>query len=65
MIEVVNFTDLEENEKINVLNWRNHKGVRKWMLNKKTISLQEHLEYLKNLTSRKDKKAFHYMEKIL
>jgi UDP-4-amino-4,6-dideoxy-N-acetyl-beta-L-altrosamine N-acetyltransferase len=58
MVEIVNFIDLDENEKVNVLNWRNHKDIRKWMLNKKVISFQEHLEYLQNLANRKDKKVF-------
>ena len=36
-----------------VLKWRNHKKVRKWMDNNKTITLQQHEKFLKNLKTKK------------
>ena len=43
------FQDLSIEEKKEVLNWRNHPEIRKWMLNKKEISLQKHLEFIDSL----------------
>jgi len=43
------FQDLSLEEKKEVLRWRNHPEIRKWMYNKEVISLQNHLEFIENL----------------
>ena len=43
------FQDLSLEEKKEVLNWRNHPEIRKWMLNKEEISLENHLKFIQNL----------------
>jgi len=47
------FQDLSLKEKKEVLNWRNHPEIRKWMLNKKEISLENHLKFIDSLDERK------------
>jgi len=43
------FQDLSLKEKKEVLNWRNHPEIRKWMLNQEEISLKNHLKFIDNL----------------
>ena len=43
------FQDLNLQEQKEVLEWRNHEDIRKWMYNKNKISLDEHLNFIKNL----------------
>jgi UDP-4-amino-4,6-dideoxy-N-acetyl-beta-L-altrosamine N-acetyltransferase len=43
------FQDLSLEEKKEVLKWRNHTEIRKWMLNKEKIPLKEHLKFIENL----------------
>ena len=43
------FQDLSIEEKKEVLNWRNHPEIRKWMLNQEEISLKNHLKFINNL----------------
>ena len=43
------FQNLSLKEKKEVLNWRNHQEIRKWMLNKEEISLQKHLKFIDTL----------------
>jgi len=43
------FQNLSLKEKKEVLNWRNHQEIRKWMLNKEEISLQKHLKFIDSL----------------
>jgi UDP-4-amino-4,6-dideoxy-N-acetyl-beta-L-altrosamine N-acetyltransferase len=47
------FQDLSLEEKQEVLNWRNHPDIRKWMYNKEEISLQNHLEFINKLPENK------------
>ena len=48
-----NFIDLSLHEKKLVLSWRNNIKVRKWMDNKKIISIKNHLEFVDNLKQNK------------
>jgi len=57
-IELINFTELLLEEKKMILEWRNHKAIRKWMYNQEVISLVEHLNYIKSLSSKKDRLYF-------
>ena len=43
------FQDLSLDEKKEVLNWRNHPEIRKWMLDKNEISLKNHLNFIDNM----------------
>jgi UDP-4-amino-4,6-dideoxy-N-acetyl-beta-L-altrosamine N-acetyltransferase len=55
-IEFFDFVDLQKDDLLKILAWRNHKDVRKWMKNTNVISKAEHFEFVNNLsgdTSRK------------
>jgi UDP-4-amino-4,6-dideoxy-N-acetyl-beta-L-altrosamine N-acetyltransferase len=41
-----------------VLSWRNHPEVKKWMYNVEDISIENHLLFIDNLKTSKDKKYF-------
>ncbi len=43
------FQDLSLEEKKEVLEWRNHPEIRKWMYNKEEITLENHLKFIENL----------------
>ena len=43
------FQDLSLEEKKEVLNWRNHPEIRKWMFDKNEISLENHLNFIDNI----------------
>ena len=55
---LINFTDLTITEKEKVLEWRNNKDIRKWMLNSKIIPLEEHLNYIDSLKLLTDRVYF-------
>ena len=55
---LINFTDLSLSEKEKVLEWRNHKDIRKWMLNREIIYLDEHLNYINSLRVLRDRVYF-------
>ncbi len=57
-IQLINFIELSEEEKEMVLKWRNDSEIRKWMYNQEEIKLFEHLDFIENLKSRKDKLYF-------
>jgi UDP-4-amino-4,6-dideoxy-N-acetyl-beta-L-altrosamine N-acetyltransferase len=57
-IELVNFLDLSYDEKIMVLEWRNHPNIRKWMFTQDLIALDNHLNYIDSLSSKKDREYF-------
>lgn len=57
-IELFNFIDLSFEEKKMVLEWRNHPNIRKWMFNQEVISLDNHLDYIESLETRKDRAYF-------
>ena len=57
-IQLLNFIDLELEEKEMILKWRNHPDIRKWMYNQDEIKLEEHLNFIESIKSRKDKLYF-------
>jgi len=57
-IELINFTDLSLDEKKMVLDWRNDPNIRKWMFTQEIISLDNHLDYIESLDTRKDRVYF-------
>ena len=57
-IKLLNFIDLKLEEKEMILKWRNHPEIRKWMYNQDEIKLEEHLNFIESLKSRKDKLYF-------
>ena len=57
-IKLMNFTELTLEEKEMVLIWRNISEIRKWMYNQEEIELNDHLNFIESLKSRKDKLYF-------
>lgn len=57
-IQLLNFIDLKPEEKEMILKWRNHPEIRMWMYNQDEIKLEEHLNFIESLKSRKDKFYF-------
>jgi UDP-4-amino-4,6-dideoxy-N-acetyl-beta-L-altrosamine N-acetyltransferase len=55
---VKNFINLSETEKKEVLKWRNHPEIRKWMYDKNEISLGKHLEFIEKLKKDNSKLYF-------
>ena len=53
-IELKNFIDLSYDEKVEILSWRNHPSVRKWMFDKEPITLKNHIAYIDTLREKKD-----------
>ncbi len=49
-----NFILLSEEEKLTVLEWRNHIDIRKWMINNEPIKLENHLNFIDSLNNRED-----------
>jgi UDP-4-amino-4,6-dideoxy-N-acetyl-beta-L-altrosamine N-acetyltransferase len=49
-----NFISLTDEEKLMVLNWRNHENIRKWMYNQDVIEKDSHFSFIKSLKKRKD-----------
>jgi len=47
------FQNLSLEEKKEVLNWRNHPDIRKWMLNQEEISLENHLKFIDSLDEKR------------
>ncbi len=47
--ELIKFQDLDLQNLQKVLNWRNHPEIKKWMYNQDDITLEEHLDFIKNL----------------
>ena len=57
-VKYTKFQDLSLEEKKEVLNWRNHPEIRKYMYNKKIISFKEHLQFIESLKENKNKIYF-------
>ncbi len=55
---LINFIKLNHEEIALVLKWRNHQNIKKWMLNQKNITLQEHLNFIGSLKNSKTKDYF-------
>jgi len=47
--EILSITKLSLDEKIMILEWRNHENIRKWMYNSEIISETSHLKFIENL----------------
>ena len=58
MIELINFTQLSYDEKLMVLEWRNHHFVRKFMFAQEPITLENHLAYIETLYEKEDRLYF-------
>jgi len=58
MYKLINFINLNQEEKQLVLSWRNHPQIRKWMKNTEEIPMNEHLKFLETLTTQKNKNYF-------
>jgi UDP-4-amino-4,6-dideoxy-N-acetyl-beta-L-altrosamine N-acetyltransferase len=56
--KLVDYVSLNEAEKKIVLKMRNHPEVRKWMYDNKEISLVEHISFIEDLESSKDRYYF-------
>lgn len=63
MIQLLNFTTLNQSQKELVLSWRNHPSIRKWMLNDTEISLEDHLHFIDLLPSKSDRRYFLVQQK--
>lgn len=49
-----NFVNLEESKLLEILTWRNHPEISKWMFNSNPISIKEHLTFCSGLRFRED-----------
>ncbi|MBE3021953.1 UDP-4-amino-4,6-dideoxy-N-acetyl-beta-L-altrosamine N-acetyltransferase [Campylobacter sp. 7477a] len=56
-ISLINFTDLNEQERMMILAWRNDERVAKFMKNR-SVSQEEHLKFIESLKERGDKRYF-------
>ncbi|BFU77831.1 UDP-4-amino-4,6-dideoxy-N-acetyl-beta-L-altrosami ne N-acetyltransferase [Arcobacter sp. 15-2] len=65
MIELINFINLEYDEKVMILNWRNHPKIKSVMHNNLDILLDDHLNFIESLKKRDDKKYFLVKENSL
>lgn len=52
--EFRNFVTLDEPTLLQILEWRNHPSVRKWMYNQNEISHEDHLRFVESLKDRDD-----------
>lgn len=57
-VELCNYINLSEYDKLQVLKMRNHLQVKKWMHNQESISEESHFEFIENLESDMDKCYF-------
>jgi len=62
-IELIHFTELTSDEKLMVLEWRNHPEVRRWMFTQEPIEKEDHLAYIDSLEVRSDRVYFLVKEK--
>jgi len=65
MVELINFINLEYDEKVMILNWRNHPKIKSVMHNNLDILLDDHLNFIESLKKRDDKKYFLVKENSL
>ena len=57
-VELCNYINLNLNEKILVLNMRNHPDIKKWMYNQESILQKDHIRFIEDLESKMDKRYF-------
>jgi UDP-2,4-diacetamido-2,4,6-trideoxy-beta-L-altropyranose hydrolase/UDP-4-amino-4,6-dideoxy-N-acetyl-beta-L-altrosamine N-acetyltransferase len=48
-VDLCNYVNLNENDKLQVLNMRNHPQIKKWMYSRNSISEENHFGFIKNL----------------
>lgn len=53
--DFVLYQDLNRKHSLEVLSYRNHPEIRKWMINDTPISEESHLKFIENLKNRNDK----------
>lgn len=54
----VNFTELSHKEALEILSWRNHSTIRKWMYTQDVISEKQHFAFIDSLKSSHTKEYF-------
>ena len=57
-VELCNYINLNNNDKIFVLSMRNHPQIKKWMHNQEDISEKKHIAFIKNLENDVKKRYF-------
>ncbi|OCL83436.1 UDP-4-amino-4,6-dideoxy-N-acetyl-beta-L-altrosamine N-acetyltransferase [Arcobacter porcinus] len=57
-IKLINFTDLSNDEKKIILEWRNNPNIKKWMYTQDDIILENHLNFIDSLKNSKEKLYF-------
>ena len=57
-INLINYVNLNLEDKLFVLEMRNHPSIKKWMHSKDDISLDDHIAFINELKKNKDKKYF-------
>lgn len=54
----VNFTELGQEEALEILSWRNHSTIRKWMYTQEVISEKQHFAFIESLKDAHTKEYF-------
>jgi UDP-2,4-diacetamido-2,4,6-trideoxy-beta-L-altropyranose hydrolase/UDP-4-amino-4,6-dideoxy-N-acetyl-beta-L-altrosamine N-acetyltransferase len=57
-VDLCNYVNLNENDKMYVLNMRNHPEIKKWMYNQDSILEEDHFDFIKNLEIDTEKRYF-------
>jgi len=57
-VDLCNYVNLNENDKMQVLNMRNHPEIKKWMYNPDLILEVDHFDFIKNLEIDTEKRYF-------
>ena len=57
-VELLDFTTLSDEKALEILTWRNHPEVRKWMLNSGIISKDTHIQFINTLQHDKANRYF-------
>ena len=57
-IELIPFYDLNKEEALEVLTWRNHKDIRKWMYTQELITQEHHFTFISQLKNHPKKRYF-------
>src|SRR5574344_1884085 len=57
-IKLINFTDLSNDEKKIMLEWRNNPNIKKWIYTQSDITLESHLNFIDSLKNSKEKLYF-------
>jgi UDP-2,4-diacetamido-2,4,6-trideoxy-beta-L-altropyranose hydrolase/UDP-4-amino-4,6-dideoxy-N-acetyl-beta-L-altrosamine N-acetyltransferase len=57
-VDLCNYVNLNENDKLQALNMRNHPQIKKWMHNRDSISEEDHFGFIKNLEIDMERRYF-------